>query len=42
MDYSISNLERFPSAKTPSGLAERKIFRESFREIPRTIGGKTL
>ena len=41
MDYSISNREHFPSAKTPSDLAERKIFRESFREIPRTIGGKT-
>ena len=42
MDYLNSNRERFPSAKTPRDLAERKIFRESFREIPRTIGGKTL
>jgi hypothetical protein len=39
MDCSISSREHFPSAKLPGELAERKIFRESFREIPRTIGG---
>jgi hypothetical protein len=42
MDCSNSNPERFPSAKTPMDLPERKIFREEFREIPRTIGGKML
>ena len=33
MDCSISNRERFPSAKLPSDLAERKFFRQQFREI---------
>ena len=36
MDYSISSRENFPSAKTPRELAERKLFRELFREI---LGG---
>jgi hypothetical protein len=33
MDCSISSRERFPSAKLPRDLAERKIFRQFFREI---------
>jgi hypothetical protein len=33
MDCSISSRERFPSAKLPTDLAERKFFRQQFREI---------
>jgi transposase-like protein len=33
MDCSISSRERFPSAKLPRDLAERKNFREQFREF---------
>ena len=31
--YSNFIRERFPSAKTPRDLAERKVFRECFREL---------
>jgi uncharacterized phage-associated protein len=40
MDCSFSRLEGIPSTKPPRDLAERKFFRQLFREIPRNINAE--